>query len=220
MINKSYENENFIFEEKEGGECDKKIFRVCVKIMENTIKPYYISNIQYQSHNLKSKNGTILKWNTGNVLKSFEGKCLILVYQPHYQINSLTNNKTKTDNNKYDKSSFDLELENKELIGFASYDPFDWDEEGQRHVVYIYEVHTKIQRRGIGSHLLKMIEKRAKELKQTVLMLTTLKNNEKAKKFYLDHGFTVDASDPSNFYKESDDINDVNYEILSKILPE
>lgn len=102
---------------------------------------------------------------------------------------------------------FYIVFEKSMIVGFSA---FRFDEDDDRNVIYIYEIQLSVFGKGLGSRLIQLISDLAQKDMRECLVLTTLKSNPKAKKFYLKNGFKKDRTDPSLFgYKE-------NYEILSK----
>lgn len=114
-----------------------------------------------------------------------------------------------------DKMALFLVAENKETkekIGFTHF-RFDWDYDRVKGVVYCYElqIEESYQGKGIGSYLMKLLELIAAHFKFPKVILTCLKHDKPAVKFYQEkHSFTVDPASPSKFQKNE------CYEILSK----
>jgi ribosomal protein S18 acetylase RimI-like enzyme len=74
-----------------------------------------------------------------------------------------------------------------EIVAFSA---LRFDKEDDREVLYIYELHVspKCQGAGIGSELIIVMHDLAKTQKLDCLMLTSLKCNERANRFYLKSG--------------------------------
>ncbi|KAF6765987.1 acyl-CoA N-acyltransferase [Ephemerocybe angulata] len=99
------------------------------------------------------------------------------------------------------------------LVAFSM---FRFENEEEYCVLYCYELQVKEEMRGmgIGRCLMNVLECIGSEWRMQKLMLTVLKANKNAVKFYATVGFQIDASSPTNFgYKE-------DYEILSRVLEE
>lgn len=71
------------------------------------------------------------------------------------------------------------------------------------------QVEKSHQRKGLGAYLLSLLEQTAREWSMEMVVLTVLKNNPDAMKFYERLGFTVDESSPEKSENAA-------YEILSK----
>ena len=87
--------------------------------------------------------------------------------------------------------------------------------EGVFDVLYVYELQLtpSVQRKGLGKHLMQMMEIIAKQCSMQFVMLTVLKNNKPAFDFYLHKmKYSIDMTSPS--------MNDesAGHEILSKIV--
>jgi N-alpha-acetyltransferase 40 len=103
-------------------------------------------------------------------------------------------------------------------------------EQDMMRQLYVYEIQVEkhMTGKGLGSELMKLVEKIAWKFNFHRVMLTVFKDNEGAIRFYAKLGYAIDASDPSNFLEnesgsENDSENDANqdcgYCILSKIQP-
>jgi ribosomal protein S18 acetylase RimI-like enzyme len=92
---------------------------------------------------------------------------------------------------------------------FIGYAFFRFDEDYNRAALYCYELHIveEYRGRGIGTHLITILEEMAKSFNLEILILTTLTNNEPALKFYEKLGFELD---------ESNKKNERSFKILSK----
>jgi ribosomal protein S18 acetylase RimI-like enzyme len=96
-------------------------------------------------------------------------------------------------------------------------------------ITYLYEIqiHSKVQKFGIGNKLLTILELVSQKLLMKKIILTVFKSNTAAMNFYIKRNYVIDESSPSNFITQSSsslslsssDNNDeqcVDYEILSK----
>jgi len=79
-------------------------------------------------------------------------------------------------------------LNDKKLIGFASYGPTDNAEEMKLHKLYI---HPCFQRKGYGTVFLQYLQKEALEKSYRYLILAVNKNNVKAISAYSKNGFVI-----------------------------
>lgn len=112
---------------------------------------------------------------------------------------------------------------------------FDWeDDEDEEEAVtcaeddeqllpvpclYLYQLHTASSKQGCGygSLLLGILEDLAIKYRFPKLKLTVLKGNKRASDFYLNHGFCIDCTDPSNYDFEPDhELFNCSYSIYSK----
>lgn len=103
------------------------------------------------------------------------------------------------------------EKDSGKLIGFTHF-RFDWDYDQPKGVVYCYElqIEEKYQGKGIGSFLMELLRLLAVYYKFPKVILTCLKHNKQAIKFYQEkHKFIIDSASPSKFNKNE------CYEILS-----
>lgn len=99
-----------------------------------------------------------------------------------------------------------------ELVAFAS---FRFLMEGVFDVLYVYELQltATVQRKGLGKHLMQMMELVAKQCGMQMVMLTVLKNNKAAFDFYISKmKYTIDMTSPSMSNESA------GHEILSKIV--
>jgi GNAT superfamily N-acetyltransferase len=89
---------------------------------------------------------------------------------------------------------------------------YDYEEDPSCCVLYVYEVQVDeaFQSKGIGNHLMLMLESIGKKANMYKVMLTVFTKNASALKFYKQRGYIVDASSPSG--------PEIDYEILSKLL--
>eukprot|EP00210_Caulerpa_lentillifera_P008580 g8185.t1 len=67
-----------------------------------------------------------------------------------------------------------------------------------RAVMYVYEIQVEAKHHGkrIGHHFMNILEIMGQELKLDAIVLTCMKQNERAMKFYLKLGYSVDESSP------------------------
>lgn len=80
---------------------------------------------------------------------------------------------------------------------------------------YELQVADAWQGRGIGAHLLQMLECLAWHARMRKTMLTVFRVNQRARSFYASHGYVTDATSPSN-----DDDERQHYVILCKPHPD
>lgn len=104
------------------------------------------------------------------------------------------------------------------ILGFISFmftsdDPPHQD----RQVVYIYEVHLheNLRGRGLGSDLVRFVEKVARRFDITKTMLTVFTSNEKAKRVYERLGYTKDSCSPKDRVMRRKTVK-AEYVIMSK----
>lgn len=88
------------------------------------------------------------------------------------------------------------------IAGFAHFRfEFDDDEDAERAVLYVYELQTQLNFRGlgVGSKCMAIVEQVAAALNLDALLLTVFKSNTAAVRFYTDKlRYTVDEDDPSH----------------------
>lgn len=72
------------------------------------------------------------------------------------------------------------------------------------------QVDESSQRKGLGAFMMNALEAVAKHWNMTKLVLTVLKNNEDAVRFYQRIGYMVDDTSPED--------KDVDYQIMSKVM--
>mmetsp|Transcript_5170 Transcript_5170/g.20625 ORF Transcript_5170/g.20625 Transcript_5170/m.20625 type:complete len:293 (+) Transcript_5170:214-1092(+) len=91
---------------------------------------------------------------------------------------------------------------------------FDDEDEPERPVLYCYElqVHPNYQRKGLGRHLMGLLDALALRFGLPCTMLTVFKRNTAARRFYEAIGYGLDATDPSLWG------NRASYHILSKAM--
>lgn len=116
----------------------------------------------------------------------------LLVWKPN--VNTDTNSSTFTDT---------LQLPMSEnLVGYVMF-RFEWDdeEEPEYPVLYCYElqIRQEFQNQSIGQRLLQMLVEIARSMNMRKIMLTSLKINERAMRFYFQNGFKIDRNSPSRF---------------------
>ncbi|KAK4685682.1 hypothetical protein P7C73_g4463, partial [Tremellales sp. Uapishka_1] len=119
--------------------------------------------------------------------------------------------------------------EKETLLGYCSF-RFDTEEtltSRDAEVIYCYELQlsAKIRGMGIGKILMELYESIGRRRKMDKGMLTCLKNNKVAMKFYKKLGYRPDQIDPSTMAEDegeaeehNDDDERVDYWILSKDL--
>lgn len=102
------------------------------------------------------------------------------------------------------------------VLGFLSF-MVDYDSSPSVPVLYIYEVHLAETLRGLGlgNHLMHLADLLAQNMGLTKVMLTCFLCNDKAYRFYADHGFLKDACSPED-RKTRNKVVAVDYAILSK----
>jgi len=113
---------------------------------------------------------------------------------------------------------FAFERESKKPVAFTH---FRFDEEDDREVLYCYEIQLvqEVKRKGLGKFIMQLLELIARKHKMKWIMLTCIKKNEGAMKFYKNvMKYLVDDSDLSICDPLYDE-NQIHYEILSKVLP-
>ena len=104
-----------------------------------------------------------------------------------------------------------------EIIAFSMF-RFEWDDEDEPEypVLYCYELQIShsYQGKGIGKHIMELLNQFQKSCQMKKVMLTCFKINSSAMNFYLKNGFYIDEYSPSKF----GDVN-CHYEILSNDKP-
>lgn len=92
-----------------------------------------------------------------------------------------------------------------------AYSMFRFDLDYGNSVLYCYELHVseKFQNNGLGTYMMKILEKIAENSKMEKVVLTVLKNDEGALRFYQRLGYLIDESSP-------DKQDNADYEIYSK----
>ncbi|KAL5518851.1 hypothetical protein ACEPAH_534 [Sanghuangporus vaninii] len=97
---------------------------------------------------------------------------------------------------------------------------FRFERDGDRNVVYVYELQASdvARRLGLGRALIENLESIGRGFKMSLIMLTHLKGNEAARAFYDSLGFEVDETSPDyeDDYAVEGDISDEGYSILSR----
>jgi len=101
-----------------------------------------------------------------------------------------------------------------ELVAFVMF-RFEYEEGENLLYCYDLQVSKGFQRLGLGKILMQHLAAIGAEWDMAKMMLTVFKANSLAFKFYETFGFTIDPSSPSAVDEETDD---VDYEILSKII--
>lgn len=105
--------------------------------------------------------------------------------------------------------------EGKRPLGFVHY---RFIAQGAFPVLYLFEIQLErsIRRRGLGKHLMRMVEIIAKRTNMGWVMLTVFNENMSARKMYINSlGYVVDETSPSRLGKRGEHFQ---YEILSKCL--
>lgn len=102
------------------------------------------------------------------------------------------------------------------ILGFLSF-MVDYDSSPPVPILYIYEIHLAESLRGLGlgNHLMHATDLLARNLGLQKVMLTCFLCNQKAHRFYTDHGFLKDVCSPED-RKTRNKIVPVDYVILSK----
>ncbi|CAG0901414.1 unnamed protein product [Darwinula stevensoni] len=96
------------------------------------------------------------------------------------------------------------------LVAFSH---FRFDLDSDLPVLYCYElqIEESYQRKGLGRHMMAILELAAFNSQMVKVVLTVFKHNPEAKAFYQSINFSVDQTSPEDDYEETFD-----YEILSK----
>ena len=104
----------------------------------------------------------------------------------------------------------------KEMIAFVHF-RFELDDEAKHPAVYCYEIQVEKewQSKGIGRHLMKVLQEIGFRFKMFKVMLTCFKHNQTTLSFYEKLGYTPDIRSPSRCGDMTAD-----YEILSKRIRE
>lgn len=81
------------------------------------------------------------------------------------------------------------------------------------NIAFSYELQIEPDHRGkgLGKYMMKILEQCAQYWKMEKIVLTVLKNNDSARNFFRNIGYTVDITSPHSSEM-------VDYEILSKII--
>lgn len=106
------------------------------------------------------------------------------------------------------------------ILGFMSF-MVDHDSSPSVPVLYIYEIHLAAALRGLGlgNHLMQVADNIARRVGLDKVMLTCFLCNQKALRFYTDHGFVKDACSPED-RKTRNKVVPVDYVIMSKDMDE
>lgn len=107
------------------------------------------------------------------------------------------------------------------VLGFIHYRyECDNDNRVSHPVTYLYEIqiHRSHQKFGLGSRLISLLENMSRRLRMKKVMLTVFRVNVNAMVFYDRRGYAIDKCSPSNFALKRGEVNDCDYEILSKVL--
>ena len=102
------------------------------------------------------------------------------------------------------------------VIGFLSF-MLTHDSTPSVPVLYIYEIHLKIEAQGsgLGTHLMDLAESIAEEVGVDKVMLTCFVSNERARGFYRRRGYSTDACSPGDRTTRGKTIK-ADYVIMSK----
>lgn len=106
------------------------------------------------------------------------------------------------------------------ILGFLSF-MVDHDSSPSVPVLYIYEIHLAAALRGLGlgNHLMQVADSIARKVGLDKVMLTCFLCNQKALRFYIDHGFVKDACSPED-RKTRNKVVPADYVIMSKDMDE
>jgi len=105
------------------------------------------------------------------------------------------------------------------ICGFSH---FRYDMDYDDEVLYVYEIQIDqaYQRKGLGKFMMQVLEMLAFKADMRKIMLTVLKHNESATKFFKSQlKFEIDETNPAEdvqWNEKYSDIEQVDYEILSK----
>lgn len=104
------------------------------------------------------------------------------------------------------------------IPGFLSF-MVDHDSSPPVPILYVYEIHLAESLRGLGlgNHLMHVVDVLAQSMGLQKVMLTCFLCNEKAHRFYTDHGFIKDVCSPEDRKTRNKTVA-VDYVILSKDL--
>ncbi|KAJ8084082.1 hypothetical protein PM082_002849 [Marasmius tenuissimus] len=99
----------------------------------------------------------------------------------------------------------------------AGYTTFRFEHDQDENLLYCYELQVRdlYQGKSLGKILMGDIESIAQNWKMEKIMLTVLKANIRACQFYRALGFALDPSNPTD---DDEGFENVDYEILSKIV--
>jgi len=109
--------------------------------------------------------------------------------------------------------------EDGKICGFSH---FRYDMDYDDEVLYVYEIQIdeEFQRKGLGKFMMQVLEMLAFKADMRKIMLTVLKHNESATKFFKSHmKFEFDETNPQDdlqWNEKFTDVEQVDYEILSK----
>jgi len=109
--------------------------------------------------------------------------------------------------------------EDGKICGFSH---FRYDMDYDDEVLYVYEIQIdeEFQRKGLGKFMMQVLEMLAFKADMRKIMLTVLKHNESATKFFKSHmKFEIDETNPAEdvqWNEKYNDIEQIDYEILSK----
>merc|ERR1711974_514505 len=105
------------------------------------------------------------------------------------------------------------------LLGFSH---FRYDMDYDDEVLYVYEIQIdgEFQRKGLGKFMMQVLEMLAFKADMRKIMLTVLKHNDSAVKFFKSLlKFEIDETNPADAVQWNENYNDIeqiDYEILSK----
>jgi len=133
------------------------------------------------------------------------------------------NEKSKRDE-MMDKAAWYLLLKNEEgkIYGFSH---FRYDMDCNEEVLYVYEIQIEedFQKEGLGTFMMKVLEMLAFKADMRKIILTVLKDNEPAMKFFKTNlEFEPDVTNPvksvqwNEKYKTTENVKNIDFEILSK----
>jgi len=133
------------------------------------------------------------------------------------------NEKSKKDE-MMEKAAWYLLLKNEEgkIYGFSH---FRYDMDCNEEVLYVYEIQIEenFQKEGLGTFMMKVLEMLAFKADMRKIMLTALKDNEPAMKFFKTNlKFETDVTNPvksvqwNEKYKTTENVKQIDFEILSK----
>ena len=103
-----------------------------------------------------------------------------------------------------------------------AYVHFRFEEEDGAEVLYVYDMQLEAaaQRKALGKHLLCVMELAARKVEMAWVMLTVFKSNAASMAFFAKNGYEIDDTSPSVAFAPTQVESQVDYEILSKQMPE
>lgn len=110
--------------------------------------------------------------------------------------------------------------ENSSTNAMAGFLSFMFTHEDGQPVVYIYEIHVEevMRGRGLGGHLLRMVESIGTSVGVYKTMLTVFRSNDKTVKWYNKEGYDVDEYSPPEKKLRNGTVKRADYLIMSKSL--